>query len=171
LAGLLGVLLLVHRSDGDLIRALAEYAVVGVLALLLSFTPTTRGPSASVTAGVTGGSQLVGRLVADAWHTAFNQQPTTPPAPPAATRPAAGHRPTAPPGPSPTSTHPTGTPAPAARPAPRAGVPLGLLGLVVVVLGGLVLVSWRVRRLDRDASLGLDLGRLPRGRRRGRRAA
>ncbi len=51
LAGLLGVLLLAHRADGTLLRAVAEYAAVAVLALLLAFTPATRDASAGMAAG------------------------------------------------------------------------------------------------------------------------
>jgi hypothetical protein len=172
LAGLLGVLLLVHRSDGDLLRAVVEYAVVAVLALLLAFAPATRDASAGVTAGVSSGSAALGRLVADAWQRAFgDRQAAGAPAAPAptrptpkATRPPRATRPTTPP-----ASAPTPTPAPAARP----GVPLpaGVGLLVAVALLGLVVLAWRIRRLDRRDPLELGLARLPRSGGRRRRAA
>jgi hypothetical protein len=173
LAGLLGVLLLAHRAEGTLVRALVEYAAVAVLALLLAFTPATRAASAGVTAGVTSGSAALGRLAADAWQRAFGDRraagapaapaPTRPT--PKATRPPRATLPAAPPTSRP-------APAPATRPAGRAGVPpsAGVLLLVAVALGGLVALAWRIRRLDRRDPLELGLARLPRGRRR-RRAA
>jgi hypothetical protein len=177
LAGLLGVLLLVHRADGDLLRASFEYAVVAVLALLLAFTPATRGASAGVTAGVTSGSASLGRLVADAWQRAFgDRQAAGAPAAAEPTRPrakaASAPRATRPPG---ASRPPARAPAsaPAARPVARSGVPLpaGVLLLVAVALVGLVVLAWRIRRLDRRDPLELGLARLPRGRRGRRRAA
>jgi len=164
LAGLLGVLLLAHRTEGTLARALAEYAVVAVLALLLAFAPATRSASAGVTAGVTSGSASLGRLAADAWQRAFgDQQAAGAPAAPEPTRPApsTAARP---------ATPPTSTPTPA--PAARSGVPLpaGVGLLVGVALAGLVALAWRIRRLDHHDPLELGLARLPRGRRR-RRAA
>jgi len=177
LAGLLGVLLLVHRTDGDLLRAIFEYAIVAVLALLLAFAPATRGTSAGVTAGVTGGSAALGRLVADAWQRAFgDQQATDAPAAAEPARPkpkaALGPRTARPPRPT-TPPASTPTPAPAARPAARSGVPLpaGVGLLVGVVVVGLVALAWRIRRLDRRDPLDLGLARLPRSRRGRRRAA
>jgi len=180
LVGLLGVLLVAHRSDGDLLRAVAEYAVVAVLALLLAFTPATRGASAGVTAGVTSGSATVGRLAADAWQRAFgDQQATGAPAAPAPTRPTQPTRPKPKTASAPRTTRPAAPPAstpapdPAPAPAARSGVPLpaGVLLLVAVALAGLVALAWRIRRLDRRDPLDLGLARLPRGRRGRRRAA
>jgi len=169
LAGLLGVLLLAHRSDGTLLRAVVEYAVVAVLALLLAFTPATRDVSAGVTAGVTSGSARLGRLAADAWQRASGQQAADAPAAAEPTRPTpTAARP-------PRTTRPAGrpAPAPATRPAARPGVPapLGVLLLVGIALAGLVGLAWRVRRLDRRDALAQGLARLPRGRGRRRRSA
>jgi hypothetical protein len=181
LAGLLVVLLLAHRSEGTLARAVAEYAVVALLALLLAFAPATRGASGEVTAGVASGSAALGRLAATAWQHAFGQQTTEAPAAP--TRPTAQARATRPPGTTrPPATPPTSVPtaapaaAPTARPAAGSGVPLPVgVGLLAALgLAGAVLVAWRIRRLDQRDPLDLDLGlaRLPRRRRRrGRRAA
>ena len=171
LAGLLGVLLLAHRADGTLLRAVVEYAVVAVLALLLAFTPATRDASAGVAAGVASGSASLGRVAAGAWQRATGQQAAGAPAAAAPTRPTPkAARPTR-------TTRPAAPPAstlpPAARPAARGGVPLpvGVLLLVAIVLLGLVGLAWRVRRLDRRDALAQGLARLPRGRGRRRRAA
>jgi hypothetical protein len=180
LAGLLVVLLVAHRSEGTLARAVAEYAVVALLALLLAFAPATRAASAGMVAGVTSGSAALARLAASAWQRAFGQPATDIPAAAEPTRPAATARPTRPPRTTrlaspPTSTPtPAATPAPAARPAARSGVPLpvGVGTLVALALAGAVLLAWRIRRLDQRDPADLGLARLPRGRRRrGRRAA
>jgi hypothetical protein len=180
LAGLLVVLLVAHRSEGTLARAVAEYAVVALLALLLAFAPATRGAAVGVTAGVASGSAALGRLAASAWQRAFGQEtPTEAPAVAAPTRPAAparARRPprtTRPPATSSASV-PAAAPAPAARPSGRSGVPLPVgVGLLAALgLAGAVLVAWRIRRLDQRDPLDLGLARLPRGRRRrSRRAA
>jgi hypothetical protein len=177
LAGLVVVLLVAHRSDGTLARAVAEYAVVALLALLLAFTPATRGAAVGVTAGVTSGSAALGRLAASAWQHAFGQQATQAPAASEPTRPTATTtrppRTTRPPATPPTSV-PAAAPAPAARPAAGSGVPLPVgVGLLVALgLVGAVLLAWRIRRLDQRDPLDLGLTRLPGGRRRrGRRAA
>ncbi|HYT94985.1 MAG TPA: hypothetical protein VEL76_40085 [Gemmataceae bacterium] len=173
LAGLLGVLLLAHRADGTLLRAVVEYVIVAVLALLLAFTPATRGASAGMAAGVASGSARLGRLAAGAWQRATGQQAAGAPAAaeptrptPTAARPPRTTRPAAP-------TASTPAPAQASRPAARGGVPLpvGVLLLVAIVLLGLVGLAWRVRRLDRRDALAQGLARLPRGRGRRRRAA
>ena len=74
LTAVLVVLLLVHRSDGDLGRAAGEYAVVAMLALLLASAPSTAGMTASLTSGVTSGSQVGAGLVAKAWRATFGRQ-------------------------------------------------------------------------------------------------
>ena len=48
LTAIVVVLLVIHRSQGDLGRALVEYALVGVLAVLLAATPSTAGMTAGV---------------------------------------------------------------------------------------------------------------------------
>jgi hypothetical protein len=177
LAGLVVVLLVAHRSEGTLARAVAEYAVVALLALLLAFAPATRGAAVGVTAGVSSGSAALGRLAASAWQRAFGQPATEAPAAAAPTRPAATARASRPPRPTrPPATSPASVPdpAPATRPAAGSGVPLPVgVGLLAAVgLAGAVLVAWRIRRLDQHDPADLDLARLPRGRRRrGRRAA
>jgi hypothetical protein len=163
LIGVLVVLLLVHRTDGDLARAVAEYTVVALLAMLLAFTPATQGATAGLTAGVTSGSAAAGRLVADAWRAAVTHDPTPTSAAPAPTRPKPdSQRPArrvAPPG---------STTTPATRQADRhASVPVGLLLIVLVVLAVLLLSARRIRRLDDLDALDLGLTRQPRG--RGRR--
>ena len=70
---LLVVLLLLHRSEGDLKRATFEYAVVGLFALLLAATPTTSRATTTVTAGVAGGAAAFGQIVARAWDAAWTQ--------------------------------------------------------------------------------------------------
>jgi hypothetical protein len=178
LAGLVVVLLVAHRSEGTLARAVAEYAVVALLALLLAFAPATREASAGMAAGVSSGSAALGRLAASAWQHAFGQQATEAPAAAEPTRPAATARasrpprPTRPPATPPTSA-PAAAPAPAARPAAGSGVPLPVgVGLLAALgLAGLVGLAWRIRRLDQRDPLDLGLARLPRGRRRRGRAA
>jgi hypothetical protein len=178
LAGLLVVLLLAHRSEGTLARAVAEYAVVALLALLLAFAPTTRGASAGMAAGVTSGSATLGRLAASAWQHAFGQQPTEAPAAAEPTRSAATATATRPPRTTrPPATPPTSVPAPAAAPAARpaagSGVPLPVgVGLLAALgLAGLVALAWRIRRLDQRDPLDPGLARLPHRRGRRRRAA
>jgi hypothetical protein len=174
LAGLLVVLLVTHRSEGTLARAVAEYAVVAVLALLLAFSPATRDASAGMVAGVTSGSAALARLAASAWQHAFGQPATEAPAAVEPTRPAAKARAGGPPRTTPPTSEPAPAAAPAARPAAGSGVPLPVgVGLLVAVgLAGAVLLAWRIRRLDQRDPADLSLARLPRGRRRrGRRAA
>src|SRR6266508_5140282 len=86
LAAVVVVLLVVHRSDGDLGRAVVEYALVGVLAVLLAATPATAGMTAGVASGVTSGSQKGAELVGMAWRSTFGRPATA--APPATTTPA-----------------------------------------------------------------------------------
>jgi cobalamin biosynthesis Mg chelatase CobN len=172
LAGLVMVLLLAHRSEGTLARALAEYVVVALLALLLAFAPATRAASAGTVAGVTGGSASLARLAASAWQRAFGQQASDAPAAAEPTQPAA--RATRPPRTTlPPVTPQTSVPAPAPAPAARSGVPLPVgVGLLAAVgLVGAVLLAWRIRRLDQRDPLDLGLARLPRRRGRRRRAA
>jgi hypothetical protein len=166
LTAVLVVLLLVHRTDGDLARAVAEYAVVALLAMLLAFTPATSGATGGLTAGVASGSASAGRLLADAWHAAVTHDPNPlAPAPPATTAPKPGHHrqparraaPTASSAPA-RASHPSGQ---------HAGVPLRLLLALVVVLGLLLLAARRLRRLDERDALDLGLARLPRRRGRG----
>jgi hypothetical protein len=175
LAALLVVLLVAHRSEGTLARAVAEYAVVALLALLLAFTPATRDASAGMVAGVSSGSASLARLAASAWQRAFGRQVTEAPAAAAPTRPAATAKATRPPRASLPATPPTSLPAaaPTARPAAGSGVPLpvGVLLLAGIGLVGLVALAWRIRRLDRRDPVDLGLARLPRGRRWHRRAA
>jgi hypothetical protein len=175
LAGLLVVLLLAHRSEGTLARAVAEYAVVALLALLLAFAPATRDASTGMAAGVSSGSAALGRLAASAWQRAFGQETPANPAAAEPTRPTAQAtaRASRPPRTTrPAAIPPTSVPAPATRPAARSGVPLPVgVGLLAALgLAGAVLVAWRIRRLDQRDPLDLGLARLPRGRRR-RRAA
>jgi hypothetical protein len=178
LVGLLVVLLLAHRSEGTLARALAEYAVVALLALLLAFAPATRGASAGMVAGVTSGSASLARLAASAWQHAFGQAATQAPAAAEPTRPVATARASRPPRTTrPPATPPTSfpepAPAPNARRAAGSGVPppVGVGLLAALGLAGAVLVAWRIRRLDQRDPLDLGLARLPRGRGRRRRAA
>jgi hypothetical protein len=51
MAAVVVVLLVVHRSEGNLGRTLVEYALVGVLAVLLAATPATAGMTAGVASG------------------------------------------------------------------------------------------------------------------------
>jgi cobalamin biosynthesis Mg chelatase CobN len=174
LAGLLVVLLLARRSEGTLARAVAEYAVVALLALLLAFAPATREASAGMVAGVTSGSASLARLAASAWQHAFGQQVTEAPAAAEPARPAATARASRPTRTTrPPATLPTSVPEPTPAPTARSGVPLpvGVGLLAALALVGLVLLAWRIRRLDRRDPLDLGLARLPRGRGRRRRAA
>jgi hypothetical protein len=65
------VLLLVHRADGDLRRALVEYALVAVLVVQLAATPSTAGMTAGVASGVTRGGDKVADLARGAWRASF----------------------------------------------------------------------------------------------------
>src|SRR6266511_2208905 len=86
LAAVVVVLLVVHRSEGDLGRAVVEYALVGVLAALLAATPATAGMTAGVAAGVTRGSQLGADLAGRAWRSTFARL-TAQASPPVTTQP------------------------------------------------------------------------------------
>jgi hypothetical protein len=143
LTALVLVLLLVHRSDGDLRRAVVEYALVAVLAVQLAATPSTAGMTAEVAAGVTSGSDKAADLARDAWRAAFGgpakaSAPTT-------TQPGrkAKQRPKA------TTAQPTGRQRPPAASSPTSSGPPTVL---LVVAGGLAVL------------LGLLLGRRVRGR-------
>jgi hypothetical protein len=175
LAAVVVVLLVVHRSEGDLGRAVVEYALVAVLAVLLAATPSTAGMTAGVASGVTTGSQKGAALLGWAWRSTFGRPATA--APPATTQPARTHgdrpkaakdRPKA--TSSPTSTgqpEPTGSPAPG---APARAVLLAVLGGLAL----LVLLARRLRRHDlrRAEALAMPLlAGLPFGRGRGRRRA
>jgi hypothetical protein len=170
LVALVVVLLLVHRSDGDLVRAVAEYTVVAVLALLLAATPSTAGLSSGVTAGVTSGSTTVARLVGRAWRAGFPGSQAAPERSTATTR-QAGHRPASRPqarGPrTPATTTPVPGRSPAAPGAPGRGLLLGVLGVLAV----LVLLARRVRHRDLRLAEELTLPLLPGRRRRRGRAA
>jgi hypothetical protein len=180
LTAVLVVLLLVHRSDGDLGRAAGEYAVVAMLALLLASAPSTAGMTASLTSGVTSGSQLGAGLVAKAWRATLGREAAAPAGPPETTRPArrsgrppeaSGQRPKATSPPAPGQASPL---APARQQPPTPAGPGGLVLLAVaVVLGLLVLAARRVRRADLRRADELALPLLPSGRRRrrGRRVA
>jgi len=85
LAAVVVVLLVIHRSEGNLGRALVEYALVGVLAVLLAATPATAGLTAGVAAGVTSGSQQGAELAARAWRATFSRPAIA--EPPATTTP------------------------------------------------------------------------------------
>jgi hypothetical protein len=182
LAAVVVVLLVVHRSEGDLGRAVVEYALVAVLAVLLAATPATAGMTAGVAAGVTTGSQKGAELVGWAWRSTFGRPATA--ASPATTRPAhnQGNRPKAakqrpkdrPPATSrpetsrPETSRPeTATGSPAAPGVPGRAVLLGVLGgLVLLVLGARRLRRHDLRRADELAMpllTGLPFGR---GRRR-----
>jgi hypothetical protein len=71
LAAVVVVLLLVHRAEGSLGRALVEYALVAVLAVQLAATPTTAGMTAGVASGVTSGGDKAADLASGAWRAAF----------------------------------------------------------------------------------------------------
>jgi hypothetical protein len=170
------VLLVVHRSQGDLGRAVVEYALVAVLAALLAATPSTAGVTAGVASGVTRGSQLGTDLAGKAWRASF-ARPAAEASPPATTHPARAakdrpkDRPPAASSPTSTSSPETATGSPAVPGAPGPVVLLGVLGgLVLLVLGARRLRRHDLRRADELAMpllAGLGLGR---GRRR-RRAA
>jgi hypothetical protein len=175
LAAVVVVLLVVHRSEGDLGRAVVEYALVAVLAVLLAATPATAGMTAGVAAGVTTGSQKGAELVGWVWRSTFGRPATA--APPATTRPARnqGNRPKAakqrpkdrPPA---TSRPETATGSSAAPGVPGRAVLLGVLGgLVLLVLGARRLRRHDLRRAD-ELAMPLLTG-LPFGRGRRRRAA
>jgi hypothetical protein len=170
------VLLVVHRSEGDLVRAVVEYALVGVLAVLLAATPSTAGMTAGVASGVTTGSQKGAELVGGAWRSTFGRPAVA--APPATTTPTRNAKATAKQRPKATGQPPpvTSSPQQASRPqapgAPGRAVLLGVLGgLALLVLG-----ARRLRRADlrRADSLAMPLlaglvGRRGRHRRRPRR--
>jgi hypothetical protein len=173
LTAIVVVLLVVHRSEGNLGRAVVEYALVAVLAVLLAATPSTAGMTAGVASGVTKGSQQGAELVGWAWRSTFGRHATA--QPPATTKPAR------------TSTAKdrakAATPRPPAASAPEQvvlspqapGAPgrAALLG----VLGGLALLVLLARRLRRhdlrradQLAMPLLAGLRGRGQRR-RRAA
>jgi hypothetical protein len=142
LTALVVVLLLVHRADGDLRRALVEFALVAVLAVQLAATPATAGMAAGVASGVTSGSDKAADLASSTWRAAFG--PPAKASAPTTTQPGdkAKQRPKA------TKDQPTATQRPpAASSSTSTGPPMALL----VVLGGLAL------------GLGLLLGRRGRG--------
>jgi hypothetical protein len=173
LAAVVVVLLVVHRSEGDLVRALVEYALVAVLAVLLAATPATAGMTAGVASGVTTGSQKGAELAGQAWRATFARPATAEPS--ATTKPApkatAKDRRKAAGSPTSTSRPETATGSPAAPGAPGRAVLLGVLGgLVLLVLGARRLRRHDLRRAEALAMpllAGLPFGR---GRRR-RRAA
>jgi hypothetical protein len=175
LTAIVVVLLVIHRSEGDLGRALVEYALVAVLAVLLAATPATAGMTAGVASGVTKGSQQGAELIRWAWRSTFGRPATA--APPATTKPlrratakvkerpkAAQQRPPA------ASAPERAVRSPQAPGAPRRTVLLGVLGGLVL----LVLLARRLRRHDlrRADQLAMPLlAGLPFGRRRRRRRA
>jgi hypothetical protein len=176
LAAVVMVMLVIHRSEGDLARALVEYAVVGVLAVLLAATPSTAGMTAGVASGVTTGSQKGAELVGWAWRSTFGRPATA--EPPATTKPA--HRSTAkckdrPKAATQRPSATTGSPeraawSPEAPGAPGRAVLLGVLGGLAL----LVLLARRLRRHDlrRAEELAMPLlAGWPFGRGRGRRRA
>jgi hypothetical protein len=71
LAAVVVVLLLLHRADGDLRRAMVEYALVAVLAVQLAATPATAGMTAGVAAGVASGGNKAADLARGAWRASF----------------------------------------------------------------------------------------------------
>jgi hypothetical protein len=143
LAAVVLVLLLVHRSDGDLRRAVVEYALVAVLAVQLAATPSTAGMTAGVATGVTSGSDKAAELAGDAWRASFGGPAKA--SAPTATHPGrkAKQRPKA------TRDQPT-----AKERSPVAGSPASSSSptVLLVVLGGLAVL------------LGLLLGRRVGGR-------
>jgi len=175
LAAVVVVLLVIHRSEGDLVRAVVEYGLVAVLAMLLAATPTTAGMTAGVASGVTTSSQKGAELAGWAWRSTFGRPATA--APPATTQPApkAKDRPNAAKQ-RPKATNPpaAATRSPQAPGAPGRAVLLGVLGgLALLVLAARRLRRADMRRADQLAmplltGLGLGLGR---GRRHRRRVA
>ncbi|HEY2958662.1 MAG TPA: hypothetical protein VGM21_10720 [Actinomycetota bacterium] len=141
LAAVVVVLLVVHRSEGDLGRAVVEYALVGVLATLLAATPATAGMTAGVASGVTTGGQKGAELVGWAWRSTFGRPATA--APPAIAKPA--RRATAKAKDRPRATKPR---SPAATRSPQAPGRPGRAALLGV-LGGLALLVLLARRLRR----------------------
>jgi hypothetical protein len=171
------VLLVVHHGQGDLRRAICEFAVVAVVAVLLAATPSTAGMTAGVASGVTSGSQKGAELVGWAWRSTFGR-PAAQANPPETTQPARKAKAKAKEWPNPASS-PTSTSQPetatgsqAAPGAPGRAVLLGVLGgLVLLVLGARRLRRHDLRRADELAMpLLAGLG-LARGRGRRRRAA
>jgi hypothetical protein len=146
LAAIVVVLLVVHRSEGNLARAVVEYALVGVLAVLLAATPSTAGMTAGVASGVTKGSQQGAELVAGAWRSTFGHPATA--QPPATPRPVhtSGARAKEPPKAAKRRPPVTWSPE-TARTAEAPGAPgrAVLLG----VLGGLALLVLLARHLRR----------------------
>jgi hypothetical protein len=147
LAAVVVVLLLVHRADGDVRRALVEYALVAVLAVQLAATPATAGMTAGVASGVTSGSNKAADLARGAWRASFggpakaSVPTTTQPDRKAKQRPkAAKDQPAAKDGPTAKQRPPASSPT-------STGPPTALL----LVLGGLALL------------LALLLGRRSRG--------
>jgi hypothetical protein len=170
LAAVVVVLLVIHRSEGDLARAMVEYALVAVLAMLLAATPTTAGMTAGVASGVTTGSQKGAELAGWAWRSTFGRPATA--KPPATTQPIRKAKAKARPnpakqGPKATSPPAAATRSPATPGAPgRAVLPGVLCGLVLLVLAARRLRRADLRRADALAMpllTGLGLGR---GRRR-----
>jgi hypothetical protein len=161
--------LVIHRSEGDLGRAVVEYALVGVLAVLLAATPATAGMTAGVASGVTKGSQQGAELVGWAWRSTFGRPATAAPAvtKPARTSRAKGKdRPkAAPPRPPAANSPQRAVRLPTAPGAPGRAVLLGVLGGLAL----LVLLARRLRRHDlrRADQLAMPLlAGLGRGRRR-----
>ena len=136
------VLLLVHRADGDLRRALVEYALVAVLAVQLAATPSTAGMTAGVASGVTSGSDKAADLARGAWRASFGGPAKA--SPPTTTQPGgkAKQRPKA------TTDQPA---AKQRRPAASTPTSTSPPTVLLWVLGGLAL------------GLGLLLGRRGRG--------
>jgi hypothetical protein len=164
LAAMVVVLLLVHRAEGNLGRALVEFALVAVLAVQLAATPTTAGMTAGVASGVASGGDKAAELARGAWRAAFG--PPAKASPPTTTQPGrtAKQRPKA------TTDQPAATQRPPAANSPTSTSPSTAL---VVVLGGLalglgVLVGRRGRGGLGRRELAPLLAGLARG--RGRRA-
>jgi hypothetical protein len=164
LVAIVVVLLMVHRSEGDLGRALVEYALVAVLAVLLAATPSTAGMTAGVASGVTTGSQKGAELVGWAWRSTFGRPATA--EPPATSKPARRATAKAKDQPKAASSPQRATPSPG---APGRAALLGVLGgLALLVLGARRLRRHDLRRAEAMPLLaGLPLGR---GRRRHRPA-
>jgi hypothetical protein len=159
------VLLVVHRSEGDLGRALVEYALVAVLAVLLAATPSTAGMTAGVASGVTRGSQKGAELVGWAWRSTFGRPATA--QPPATSKPTRRATATAKDQPKAASSPQRATPPAASPGAPGRAALLGVVGgLALLVLGARHLRRHDLRRAEAMPLLaGLPLGR---GRRRHR---